>query len=153
MRHIQQRDLTIRPATDADRPRLFDLWLAAVRATHDFLSADDLAEITAMVRTEFFPVAPFTVATGADGIPLGFIHVEGRTEISALFVDPACHGQGIGRALIAAALPPDEPLSVEVNEQNHAARAVYEHWGFRQIGRKDTDGQGRPYPLIVLSRD
>lgn len=152
MRHVQHVDLKIRPVIDADRPHLFELWLAAVRATHDFLSADDFAEITAMVKTEFFPSVAFTIAASVDDIPLGFIHVENETEISALFVDPAHHGRGIGRALIDATMPANVPLIVEVNEQNHAARAVYDHWGFRQIGRKEIDGQGRSYPLLVLQR-
>lgn len=145
--------MRIRSVADADRPRLFELWQAAVHATHDFLTPDDLAGITEMVRTDYFPTASFTVAVDHDDRPLGFIDVEEGVEINALFVDPACHGQGIGRALVDAALPRGVPLFVEVNEQNHAACAIYEHWGFRTIDRKPVDGEGRPYPLLVMQRD
>jgi putative acetyltransferase len=49
-------------------------------------------------------------------------------------------------------MPPDRSVTVEVNEANTAARAVYEHWGFTTVGRKPTDGDGRPYPLLVMCR-
>ncbi|MES2056850.1 MAG: acetyltransferase [Pseudomonadota bacterium] len=145
--------MKIRSVIDADRPRLFEVWQAAVHATHDFLSPDDLAGITDMVRTAYFPAAFLTVAVDHNDVALGFIDVEDGTAINALFVDPACHGQGVGRALVDAAMPKGVPLTVEVNEQNHAARAVYEHWGFRTIDRKPIDGEGRPYPLLVMRRD
>jgi putative acetyltransferase len=145
--------LRIRPATDADRPRLFALWRAAVKATHGFLSPADYEAIEEMVLRDYFPSTAFTVAVDDGDAPLGFIEVEDETQIGALFVDPAHHGKGVGRALVEAAMPSGVALTVEVNEANEQARAVYERWGFRVIGRHETDPQGRPYPLLVMRRE
>jgi putative acetyltransferase len=153
MRYVFGGHLRIRPATNADRPRLFAIWRAAVKATHDFLAPADYDAIEAMVQRDYFPATAFTVAVDEGDMPLGFIEVEDATQIGALFVDPAHHGRGIGRALVEAAMPHDVPLTVEVNEANAAARAVYERWGFRVIGRHETDPQGRPYPLLVMRRE
>lgn len=144
--------MRIRAATDADRPRLFEIWRDAVRATHGFLSAADYDAIETMVQRDYFPATAFTVAVDEDDAPLGFIEVEHETQIGALFVDPAQHGKGVGRALVNAAMPAGAALTVEVNEANEQARAVYERWGFRVIGRHETDPQGRPYPLLVMRR-
>jgi putative acetyltransferase len=105
-----------------------------------------------MVQRDYFPATPFTVAVDDADRPLGFTEVEDDTCIGALFVDPAVHGQGIGRALVEAAMPSGVPITVEVNEANASARRVYEGWGFRIVSRKETDGEGRPYPRLVLRR-
>jgi putative acetyltransferase len=39
---------------------------------------------------------------------------------------------------------------VDVNEQNHQAFGFYQRFGFAVTGRSDTDGQGKPYPLLHL---
>jgi putative acetyltransferase len=85
-------------------------------------------------------------------MPVAFLGGSGR-EIESLFVDPSAHGRGVGRLLTEAFDATGEgELRVEVNEQNHGARAFYERLGFRVIGRSPLDGQGRPYPLLQLAR-
>jgi putative acetyltransferase len=44
-------------------------------------------------------------------------------------------------------------LRVEVNEQNPRARAFYAARGFGQVGRTEIDGEGRPFPLLILRRE
>jgi putative acetyltransferase len=41
-------------------------------------------------------------------------------------------------------------LTVDVNEQNAAARRFYEACGFVVEGRSELDEQGRPYPLLRM---
>ncbi|HKB39870.1 MAG TPA: hypothetical protein VKD72_25770, partial [Gemmataceae bacterium] len=41
-------------------------------------------------------------------------------------------------------------LTVDVNEQNAAARGFYEACGFVVEGRSELDDQGRPYPLLHM---
>ena len=78
-----------------------------------------------------------------------FLH-EGHLE--ALFVDASARGLGVGKWLISHALSLHPDLSVDVNEQNHQAVGFYQHMGFQISGRSEQDNQGRPYPLLHLSK-
>jgi putative acetyltransferase len=67
-----------------------------------------------------------------------------------LFVDPAHHGQGLGKALLRYAIEHDGVRLVDVNEQNPSALAFYLAQGFERIGRSERDGADRPFPLLHL---
>ena len=142
--------MKIRQGTPADVPRAFEIWRAAVDATHGFLSPQDRVEIDAMVATDFLPKAKLWLAVEGER-PLGFLVMDGRT-IDALFVDPAHHGRGVGTFLLDHALSLAPDALVDASEQATNALPFYLARGFRVIGRSPTDPQGRPYPLIHLSR-
>ncbi len=76
----------------------------------------------------------------------------GMTEdkIDALFVAPEQHRKGVGRALVTYAGQMAPNLSVNVNEQNEAARSLYRRMGFLEIGRSGRDDRGRAFPIIRL---
>ncbi|WP_369804263.1 hypothetical protein [Chitinophaga sp. MD30] len=40
---------------------------------------------------------------------------------------------------------------MEVNEQNVQAVRFYAHYGFKVTGRSETDGMGKPFPLLFMS--
>jgi putative acetyltransferase len=141
--------IEIRPSTPADVPRLFEIWRGAVLATHHFLSSADFAEIERLVRDDYLPAAEFMVAA-EDGRALGFMGLTGG-HVDALFVDPAAHGRGVGRALIEAARRERGRLTVDVNAQNASGAGFYQRMGFRQTGRSETDDAGRPYPILHLA--
>lgn len=138
----------LRPSTAEDGERVVAIWRDAVDATHDFLAPADRIAIEAEVRG-FLPAAPLTLALSADGVPVGFMLCDGA-HLEALFVDPTCHGRGIGRALVKHALAGQPDLSVDVNAQNHQAAGFYHRLGFVEIGRSPLDSAGRPYPIIHL---
>lgn len=142
--------LTIRPSRPEDRDALFGIWLAAVRATHDFLTEEDIAYYAGQVREAYLPQAEFLVAVDGADRPVGFMGMTGA-KIDALFVDPSRHGQGVGRALVSQARSRVPVLEVDVNEQNGQARAFYERLGFRETGRSELDDSGRPFPLIHMA--
>ena len=143
--------IAIRPSRPQDLPALFRIWQNAVRATHSFLTEEDVDFYARQVRDQYLPFHAFWVATTVNGEPQGFMGMTGA-KIDALFVDPSCHGRGVGRALVdhAAALAGD--LTVDVNEQNEGARALYQKLGFRRIGRSALDEAGQPYPILHLAR-
>ena len=90
-----------------------------------------------------------TFAVDASDHPLGFMFLhEGHME--ALFIDPNHHGNGIGKALVQAAIAAHPELTTDVNEQSIEAMGFYRKLGFEPTGRSDLDGQGRPYPLVHL---
>ncbi|OLS51716.1 acetyltransferase [Rhodovulum sulfidophilum] len=138
----------LRPSTPKDMPRVLDIWRRAVDATHGFLAPEDRAAIERELAV-FLPTVPLCLAVDDADVPQGFMLLhEGHME--ALFVDPACHGRGIGSALIRFALKAHPGLTTDVNEANRRALAFYEARGFEKTGRSALDGQGRPYPLVHL---
>jgi putative acetyltransferase len=131
---------------------LLEVWRRAVDATHDFLAAGDRAAIDRIVAEEYLPTADLLIAVDTRDRPVAFLGGSGR-EIDSLFVDPAVHGEGVGTLLLEEfARGGEGKLTVEVNEQNAGARRFYEGKGFRVTGRSALDREGRPYPLLVLSR-
>lgn len=138
----------IRPVRADERAGLLGIWARAVDATHDFLTSEDRREIEALVADWLVEADLLVAVDGADR-PLAFMGLS-ETHIDALFVEPAAHGRGIGRALVEHA---GRPATVDVNEQNAGAVAFYRRLGFVQTGRSDTDDGGRPYPLLFLRRD
>ena len=85
-------------------------------------------------------------------MPIGFMGLAGH-DIAALFLEPAHRGQGGGRRLVAHAQRlRDGHLTVDVNEQNPAARGFYEALGFVVVGRSPLDDDGRPFPILHMRR-
>jgi putative acetyltransferase len=138
----------IRKSTLTDGARVMEIWRRAVDATHDFLSPEDRLDIEAEVAA-LLPSAPLDLAVDETDRAIGFLLLDG-SHMEALFVDPAFHGSGIGRALVEDAVKRHPDLSTQVNEQNLQAIGFYERLGFERCGRSAIDGQGRPYPLIHL---
>lgn len=141
---------SLRSSTAEDRDALFAIWLAAVRATHDFLTEDDIEFFSRLVRDEYLPSTEFIVAADAADQPVGFMGMTGN-KIDALFVNPAWHGRGVGRSLVEYARSTAAVVVVDVNEQNRGARGFYARLGFQETGRSETDDMGKPFPLIHLA--
>ncbi len=141
----------IRPFASEDRYRLTALWRAAVEATHDFLTVADINYYEPLVRDSYLQAVEVWVAEDAQGALTGFIGLS-ENKVEMLFVDPAVKGQGIGRALLDHAYRLKGRLDVDVNEQNPLALGFYLKYGFVQTGRSETDGEGKPFPIIHLAQ-
>ena len=142
--------MSVRERTPDDHPRLLEIWERSVRATHDFLSEADIAELLPQVRDVYLDAVEIWVHEDADRVATGFIGLSGA-QVEMLFLDPDRRGQGIGTRLLDHARGLRGALTVDVNEQNPAAHGFYRHYGFVDTGRSDTDGQGRPFPLIHMA--
>ena len=142
--------LPIRRAIPTDREVLFDIWLRSVRATHRFVSAEDIQSMIPEVRDYLASrQSEFWVLGGDSGPIVGFMGMSG-SQIESLFLAPDVHRRGGGRRLVQHAQERHGELTVGVNEQNAAARAFYEACGFVLEGRSELDEQGRPYPLLHM---
>jgi putative acetyltransferase len=139
----------LRPARADDLPALLSIWRRAVERTHDFLQPDDLVAIASHVETAYLPSARLTVAEMPGARLAGFVGGP-PGEIEALFVDPAFHRRGVGRALAHHAMAEADEVRLDVNEQNPGAVAFYSSLGFDSVGRSGFDGQGHPYPLVHM---
>ena len=144
--------MAIRAARRDELESLLALWLRSVRATHTFLSADDIAFYLPLVRTALSSGAlDLWVLCDDLDAPVGFLGMSGN-RIEALFLDPGHRRRGGGRQLVdhAGRLSPE--LLLDVNEQNPEARRFYEACGFVVERRSELDGTGRPYPLLHMRR-
>lgn len=124
------------------------LWRRSVEATHAFLKPADVAAIEQDVATYLPQMSDLRIAE-VEGQPMGFIAIENDT-MEMLFVDALAQGRGIGSALLDSVLTGRESIRVDVNEQNPSGRNFYAAKGFAEIGRSETDGEGRAFPLLHL---
>ena len=130
---------------------LVDVWERSVRATHTFLSEQELLAIREFVPQALSGVERLVVALEG-GVPLGFMGAEaGRLEM--LFLAPEARGRGLGRQLLEEAIARYGVEELTVNEQNPDAVGFYEHLGFRTYKRTELDEEGRPYPLLYMRRE
>lgn len=141
--------ISIHEGAKDDYAHITELWEASVRATHDFLSEEDIAFFRPLIRNEFLAAVCLRCAKDESGTIHGFLGVaDGNIEM--LFVAPASFGKGIGRQLLNHATQTMGATKVDVNEQNKGALAFYKHMGFVTIGRSPVDGFGKPYPLLHM---
>ncbi len=140
-----------------------DLWERSVRATHDFLTEEDIRRIKDYVPDAFRGVEIFATIevdakikteseskVGASRI-LGFMGIQGHT-LEMLFLAPEACSRGLGRRLLEYGIEHHEMNELSVNEQNPQAIGFYEHMGFRTYKRTETDAAGDPYPILYMKR-
>jgi putative acetyltransferase len=101
-----------------------------------------------LVREELANSPVFVVRDEA-GKVAGFIGVSDG-DVASLFIDAKWRGQGIGRRLMEYAIHELGATTVDVNEQNDQAVGFYRKMGFEVESRSETDGQGKPYPLLHM---
>lgn len=142
--------MRIRRATPTDRDILVEIWLRSVRATHTFLSEEDIQSLLPATRDYLTSAEPELWVLCADsGAILGFMGMAGN-DVAALFLAPEARGRGGGRQLVRHAQELRGELTVDVNEQNIAARRFYEACGFVVESRSELDDAGRPFPVLHM---
>ena len=134
---------------------LIDLWEDSVRASHTFLTKQDIAEIKIEVKAALQSSQNIITAIDKKDF-LGFIGVE-NNKIEMLFVASSAFRKGVGKALLKEALErylKDYPyVLVDCNEQNAQGLAFYESLGFEKIGMSKKDSAGRDFPIVHLKID
>lgn len=140
--------IRIKRCFPADYRTLAEIWERSVRATHTFLSENDIAEIRKALIPDYFPNVDLYGITDHDGVIAGFIGLSGN-RIEMLFVDDCRRGQGYGSRLMEYAIESGAD-SVDVNEQNPSALEFYLAKGFRIVGRDERDPAGRAFPILHL---
>ncbi len=114
--------MLIRQRIAADNPRLLDIWLGAVRATHDFLQPSDIDALLPLVRDVYLPAVEVWVAVDADDCPQGFIGLNDN-HVEMLFIDPDCRGGALAaRCWISCAKRAVRWVSTSMNR-------ILKRWG------------------------
>jgi putative acetyltransferase len=132
-----------------DFDTLTEVWEASVRATHSFLTEDNIQYFKPLVRKEFLPAVELRCVRDGDFRPIGFLGVA-NGKIEMLFIRPDMRGRGIGKQLLTYAVEEMNAREVDVNEQNEHAVGFYKRMGFAVVGRTDVDGMGKPFPLLQM---
>ncbi len=129
---------------------LMAIWEASVRATHHFLKESDIRRLRPRVR-EALQMTSRLFAVNCDDKIAGFMGVSGDS-LDMLFLLPGMRGRKLGRRLLDFAVNELKVRFVDVNEENPAALGFYLHCNFAVYARSERDGQGRPFPILHLTR-
>ncbi len=129
---------------------LMAIWEASVRATHHFLKESDIRRLRPRVR-EALKITSRLFAVNCDDEIAGFMGVSGDS-LDMLFLLPGMRGRKLGRRLLDFAVNELKVRFVDVNEENPAALGFYLHCNFAVYARSERDGQGRPFPILHLTR-
>ena len=138
----------LRP-TPQDYDELLTVWEASVRSTHHFLTEENIQFYKPLVRNQYFQAVELYIIRNREGKIAAFMGLSDEL-IEMLFVHPDEQGKGYGRRLLEYATRRKQINKVDVNEQNDKALGFYLRMGFRIIGRDETDGMGKPYPILHL---
>ena len=145
-----QHNMIISEVNKDQYPEVVDVWEASVRATHHFLTEDDIQFFKPLILNEFLAAVDLRCVKNSDGRILGFLGVaDGNIEM--LFLDPQHRGKGIGRSLAQYAITQMGATKVDVNEQNPDAVGFYQHIGFAVTHRSPLDGMGKPFPILHMA--
>jgi putative acetyltransferase len=140
---------TIEQPGPVDFTELARLWEASVRATHHFLTEENIRFFKPLIREQYLQMVALYCTRNSDGTIAGFIGIADR-KVEMLFVAPGMRGKGIGKLLLRFAIDQLHVNAVDVNEQNPQATGFYLHEGFEITGRSETDSLGKPFPLLHL---
>ena len=132
--------------------QLLKLWENSVKATHLFLSDDEISDIKQYVPKALTGIPILVIVENENGNPVGFMGIADHM-LEMLFISNEYRGQGIGKQLLQYGLENYSINRLAVNEQNPLAKGFYEHMGFEVYQRTDIDEQGNPYPLLYMKRD
>ncbi|MDA0273162.1 MAG: GNAT family N-acetyltransferase [Proteobacteria bacterium] len=131
----------IRQYTAADLPSVLISWENASRIAHPFLSKAFLTQERINIETIYMPRADTWVAEQNNEV-VGFLSLNGN-EVGAIFLEPRCHGTGIGKALMDKARSLHGNLEVEVFEANPIGRKFYDRYGFKLMETKHHEETGQ----------
>ena len=84
-----------------DYPEMLSVWEDSVRATHDFITEEDIAFFKPIILEQAFPTVTLRCVKSDNGAILGFIGVS-DARIEMLFILNQARGQGIGKLLLQA---------------------------------------------------
>ncbi len=126
--------IRIRQYMVSDLDAVLNSWEVATRLAHPFMTDDFIAQEKINVAEIYMPNTDTWVAE-FEGEVKGFIALMGN-EVGAIFLQPDCHGKGIGKLLMDKAQGLHGDLEVEVFKENSIGRRFYSRYGFELLEEK-----------------
>ena len=135
--------------SERDMDNILEVWESAVRATHDFLSEEDIISLIPEVKKGINYVSDLVCLRDNNNLIQGFMGVHDN-KIEMLFVNNSYRGKGLGKRLIIYAIETLDIKYVDVNEQNTQGVGFYKHMGFDIFKISKFDEQGNPFPILHM---
>ena len=132
--------------------QLLKVWESSVRATHLFLSENEIANIKNYVPQALEEIPQLFIVENEKQLPVGFMGIV-EQHLEMLFVAREERGKGFGKKLLQYGIEKYSVNDLAVNEQNPLAKGFYEHMGFTVYKRTELDEQGNPYPLLYMKKN
>lgn len=129
--------------------KLLEVWEDSVRATHKFLSNEEILEIKKYVPEALSSISHLIIETDKKEIPVAFMGIE-ENKLEMLFITSKYRGKGIGKKMLLYGIENYGVNNLAVNEDNPQAKDFYEHMGFKVYERHELDDQGKPYPVLYM---
>lgn len=133
--------MKIRQYENSDLGAVLSSWETATRLAHPFMTDEFIAQERINVAEIYMPNTD-TWVVEFNGEVKGFIALMGN-EVGAIFLQPECHGQGVGKALMDKAQELHDELEVEVFKENSIGRRFYSKYGFTLLEEKLHEPTGR----------
>ena len=128
---------------------LLEVWEDSVKATHLFLSSDDIKDIKEYVPEALKCVSHLVIIENESHQPIAFMGID-NTKLEMLFIKNSERGKGLGKKLLNYGIEKYNINELTVNEQNLNAKGFYEYMGFQTYKRTEVDEQGKPYPILYM---
>ena len=141
--------LEVKERTTSLIEQLLKVWESSVKATHLFLSENEIENIKKYVPQALKEIPHLIIVEDKNQIPVGFMGIV-EQHLEMLFLSHEERGKGLGKELLKYGIDKYSVNDLAVNEQNPLAKGFYEHMGFEVYKRTECDEQGNPYPLLYM---
>ncbi len=133
--------VNIRQYRVSDLEAVLNSWETATRLAHPFMNDEFIAQERINVAEIYMPNTD-TWVVELEGEVKGFVALMGN-EVGAIFLQPDCHGQGMGKSLMDKAQELYGDLEVEVFKENLIGRKFYFRYGFVELAEKLHEATGQ----------
>ncbi len=146
---IDKKIVQITKISTDEMNQILSLWERSVRASHFFLTEENIEAIKPLVEKAVPSVEKLFCIKNNIGNIKAFMGIDGE-KLEMLFVDSDSFGFSIGKELLLYAINNLNVKFVDVNEENPKAVGFYEHLGFYVVERAKVDSQGMHFPILHM---
>ena len=141
--------IEVKERTDNLINQLLEVWKDSVKATHTFLSNEEIENIKKYVPQALKGITHLIIIENESHQPIAFMGIE-KSKLKMLFIKNSERGKGLGKKLLNYGIKNYNVNDLAVNEDNPQAKSFYEHMGFKVYQRNELDDQGNPYPVLYM---
>ena len=116
--------------------KLLEVWEDSVKATHLFLSNEEIKNIKEYVPQALKEIEHLIIMENENNTPIAFMGIEGK-KLEMLFIKNNERGKGLGKQLLNYGIEKYDVNELTVNEQNPNAKGFYEHMEFKTYKRTE----------------
>ena len=141
--------IEVKERTDNLINQLLEVLEDSVKATHTFLSNEEIENIKKYVPQALKGITHLIIIENESQQPIAFMGIE-KSKLEMLFIKNSERGKGLGKKLLNYGIKNYNVNDLAVNEDNPQAKSFYEHMGFKVYQRNELDDQGNPYPVLYM---